>query len=52
MPNPDKFRENFDLIFGKKDDKSSSSTKCALADTGAKENSKSQDEKQSEDQHK
>lgn len=52
MPNPDKFRENFDLIFGKKDDKNSSSTKCTLADIGTKENSKGQDETQSEDQHK
>jgi len=31
MPNPEKFRENFDLIFGKKDDKNSSSTQRTLA---------------------
>lgn len=33
MPNPDKFRENFDLIFGKKDDKNRTSTERPLAQT-------------------
>ena len=33
----EKFANNFDLIFGKKNDKDSASTKCPVANTDTKE---------------
>ena len=45
MPNPEKFRDNFDLIFGKKNDKNSPSTERTLASNRVEKDKKEGEDK-------